>query len=90
MHHPETKFNHENLHERGKKKVMKTHRRVKHSAAQSTRFVIQKILLVGRHIEDVVESATAKDGLIARDLRIGYRSPWIYLRGSYRGDVRAS
>ena len=67
---------------------------VKARATQGTRLVAQVVLdwllLIGRHREDIAESATAEDDRLARDFRIGYRGPWIYLRCSYGGDVRAS
>ena len=67
---------------------------VKARGPQGTRLVAQVILdcllLIGRHREDIAESATAEDDLLARDFRNGYRGPWIHLRCSYGGDVQAS
>ena len=77
---------------KGEKKI---HRRVKYGISHATGLVVCEVILDGRllirrHREDVAESPTTEDDLIARDFRIGYRGPWIYLRCSYRGDVRAS
>jgi hypothetical protein len=67
---------------------------VKAGGTQGNRLVAQVVLdcllLIGRHREDIAESATAEDDLLAHDFRIGYRGPWIYLRCSDRGDVWAS